>query len=215
MGSHVPQPELCIVFGASGAGDDDARRLAAALDAVAASCVIVAGGDGHSAPSAGVAQPLVALAQARGIAALIWQDAGVARTIKADGVHLPWSRTLVADLGTAREILDSRAIVGADAGRSRHEAMALGEAGASYVGFGAPPDLNDRAAAVERRTELLSWWAEIFEVPCVAFDVDDAEAAAELAAAGADFLAMTVAEDTDLDRLRAVSSVLAGREGDA
>jgi thiamine-phosphate pyrophosphorylase len=139
---------------------------------------------------ASAARPLVALAQAKGVAALIESDAALARTLRADGVHLPWNKDIVARYGEAREIIGGRFIVGADAGRSRDDAMILGEAGADYVGFGIPQHVEDRDAARARRLELVAWWAEIFEVPCVAFDVDAVQDAAELAAAGADFVAL-------------------------
>jgi thiamine-phosphate pyrophosphorylase len=83
-------------------------------------------------------------------------------------------------------------VVGVDAGISRHAAMLLAEAGADYVGFGAPAHLKDREKARARRGELVSWWAGIFQVPCVAFDVDSAAEAGTLAARGADFVAVTL-----------------------
>jgi thiamine-phosphate pyrophosphorylase len=36
-------------------------------------------------------KPIVDLVQARGVAALIEADAALARILRADGVHLPWS----------------------------------------------------------------------------------------------------------------------------
>ena len=71
--------------------------------------------------------------------------------------------------------------------------MTLGEAGADYVGFSFPETSADRDAAVTQQLELISWWAEIFEVPCVAFDVATIEEARAVAAAGADFIAIRVA----------------------
>jgi thiamine-phosphate pyrophosphorylase len=141
------------------------------------------------------ARALVELAQAKDVAALIETDAALARTLRADGVHVPWSKDVVARYGEAREIVGGRFIVGADAGRSRHDAMSLGEAGADYVGFGIPPHVEDRDAARARRLELVAWWSEIFEVPCVAFDLDTAQDAAALAAAGADFIARRMPVD--------------------
>ena len=38
----------------------------------------------------------------------------------------------------------------------------------------------------------MSWWAEIFEVPCVAFDVATPEDAEQLASAGADFIGLRI-----------------------
>jgi thiamine-phosphate pyrophosphorylase len=209
MGAEPPMPQLCVVFAAT---DEAAgvHRLAKALDQAHLACVVIAGPDGHSAPDAAQARPLIALCQERDVAALVWQDASLARTLKADGVHLPWSRTLAQDYGAAREILDSRAVVGVDAGRSRHDAMTLGEAGASYVGFGAPAALKDLESARERRAGLVAWWSEIFEIPCVAFDVEDADAAVALAEA--DFLSVHVASDDDVDRLRTIAAVVSRRE---
>src|SRR5512144_3125954 len=135
-------------------------------------------------------KPIVDLVQARGVAALIEADAALARILRADGVHLPWSKDVVGRYGTAREILGGRFIVGADAGRFRDDAMTLGEAGADYVGFGIPGHVEDRQTARERQLELVAWWAEIFEPPCVAFDVETIEDAARLVGAGADFVAL-------------------------
>ncbi len=155
--------------------------------------------DGSSL-DAGRAKPLVDLAQARGIAALIEADAALARTLRADGVHLPWSKDIVARYGEAREILGGRFIVGADAGRLRDDAMTLGEAGADYVGFGIPAHVEDRQSARARQLELVAWWAEIFEPPCVAFDVDTVEDGARLARRGADFVALKAPAGGELER---------------
>jgi len=41
----------------------------------------------------------------------------------------------------------------------------------------------------EERAGLIAWWAEIFVVPCVAWNVETLEEAANLAALGVDFVA--------------------------
>jgi thiamine-phosphate pyrophosphorylase len=92
----------------------------------------------------------------------------------------------------ARKIVGGSRIVGADAGISRDDAMTLGEAGADYIAFGAPSHLKDRAKGRARRQEMIAWWSELFEVPCVAFDVETASEAAELARVGADFVAVAL-----------------------
>jgi thiamine-phosphate pyrophosphorylase len=177
--------QLCLVVDARGATAEDLR---VALAAAAVSSVVFVAGDGHTL-GADTLGPVVATAQAQLVAALLASDARLARTLKADGVHLPWSEEPLAVYAKAREILGTRAIVGADAGRSRHDAMQLGEAGADYIAFGIPAHVEDRAAAAARRLDLVAWWSEIFEVPVVAFDVEDAAEAAALAAVGADFVA--------------------------
>ena len=137
----------------------------------------------------------VAAIQKRGIATLVAGDAALARVVRADGVHLPPSKTLAAAFTEARETLGARFIVGVDAGRSRHDAMALGEAGADYIGFGIPAHVEDRETARGRRHDLVAWWAEIFEIPCVAFDVETPDEAEDLARAGADFIAVRIPSD--------------------
>jgi thiamine-phosphate pyrophosphorylase len=182
--AHELRAKLYIVAEAGSAP----ASVAAALEATAVAVLLVAPAPG-AALDASAARPLVELAQSKNVAALIEADAQLARTLRADGVHLPWHKDIVSRYGEAREILGGRFIVGADAGRSRDDAMSLGEAGADYVGFGIPPHVEDREAARARRFELVAWWSEIFEVPCVAFDLETAPEAAALARAGADFVA--------------------------
>ena len=43
----------------------------------------------------------------------------------------------------------------------------------------------------EERAGLIAWWAEIFVVPCVAWNVETLEEAANLAALGVDFVALS------------------------
>ena len=134
--------------------------------------------------------PAVEQIQALGIATLLAGDAALARIVKADGVHVPPSKSALANYNEARETLGTRFIVGIDVGRTRHDAMTVGEAGADYIAFGIPPHVDDRETARNRRRELIAWWSEIFEPPCVAFDVDTPEDARGLADAGADFIAI-------------------------
>ncbi len=177
---------IVVVETAAAAGE----RLAAALAAEQVASVVVTLPEGVNVPAAEV-QALLKQAQAVGAAALVQDDARLARTLKADGVHLTPAMA-TKGYGEAREIVGGGAIVGVDAGRSRHEAMVAGESGADYVAFGIPAHVGDREKAHLRRCELVAWWAEVFEVPVVAFDVTDAEEAGALAAAGADFVALTL-----------------------
>ena len=167
----------------------DPQQVAGLLDAAGAATMLITRG-GEGALTAAAARPLVELARAKDVAALIEGDAQLARTLRADGVHLPWSSDVVAQFSEAREILGTRYIVGVDVGRSRHDAMTLAEEGADYIAFGIPPHVEDRDTAKARRLELIAWWGEIFEIPCVAFDVDNGADAVALAAAGADFIAL-------------------------
>ena len=125
------------------------------------------------------------LTLARDVALLVENDAARAKRIGADGVHLPADAALY---GQAREHLGQRAIVGVGCNKSRHEAMLLAELGADYVAFGPPAAASDRE--LEERTGLIAWWSEIFVVPCVAWNVETPDEAADLARLGADFVAL-------------------------
>jgi thiamine-phosphate pyrophosphorylase len=195
------------------AGDGARERLAAALGVGAASVLIVPGA-GVVLDAAAVS-PLVHDAQAAGAAALIYGDAALARQFKADGVHLPQDSgdDLIERYDQARKMIGPQGIVGAHAEKSRHDAMTLGEAGADYVAFGVPSDVQDVETARAHRLDLVTWWAEIFEVPCVALDVQSPSEALELARTGADFIGITLPNGQSpaqsAERVREIANVLA------
>ena len=161
------QPASCQLYAVIEAGPGAPERLSAALEAADLAAALIVPEAGLEL-DAGAAKPLVDLAKRAGAAALILADAQLARALGADGVHLGTLKDLQRSYREAREVLGSASVVGADAGISRHAAMLLAEAGADYVGFGAPAHLKDREKARARRGELVLWWAEIFQVPCVA-----------------------------------------------
>lgn len=186
--------QLYLVLPAAGEAAGLDATVEAALAAGPVATVLIEPDPGAPPAAPDLAKAVAAL-QKRGIATLLLGDAALARVVKADGVHLAPSKTLPAAYREARETLGSRFIVGADVGRSRHEAMELGEGGADYIGFGIPPHVEDRDTARARRLDLVQWWSEIFEVPGVAFDVETPQEAARLVAAGADFLAVRLPPD--------------------
>jgi thiamine-phosphate pyrophosphorylase len=163
---------------------ENERSLAEALATADIACVLLgqdgAGGDED------LAFRLRALTEARDVAFLIESDAARAQRSRADGVHIVADAALYRQ---TREHLGQRAIIGVGCNESRHEAMVLAELGADYVAFGLAPALGKRGE--EERAGLIAWWAEIFVVPCVAWNVETLEEAANLAALGADFVALS------------------------
>jgi thiamine-phosphate pyrophosphorylase len=102
----------------------------------------------------------------------------------ADGVHL----TGLDDFEDALERLKPERIVGLGGLASRHECMVAAERGADYVLFGRP-DTTGRRPPFEATEERVTWWSELFELPCVAY-ADSLDEIAPLVAAGADFVAL-------------------------
>jgi thiamine-phosphate pyrophosphorylase len=152
-------------------------------------------GAGGTPLDASVAKTLTIAAQKLGVAVLVEGDANLARMIKADGIHVSWSKDPLKSYKEAREIMGAHAMIGVDVGRSRDDAMAAGEEGADYIAFGIPARVEDRAKGEARQLELVEWWSEIFEVPCVAFDVATKEHARDLANSGAEFITVVVTPD--------------------
>jgi thiamine-phosphate pyrophosphorylase len=122
--------------------------------------------------------------QEKGAALILDGHAEIVAGAGADGTHVSGGDAF----SQALSLLKPDRIVGAGELRTRHEAMVAAEQGADYVMFGEPDTQGHRpsfAAIVERVT----WWAEIFEIPCVAFAAR-LEEVAELADVGADFIAL-------------------------
>ena len=163
-------------------------RLARALDAgpVAAFQFRVKNVDEHEA--ARLAEPLLRICADRDVAFIVNDSIALAKRLGADGVHLGQQDGSVAD---ARARLGKAAQIGVTCHDSRHLAMEAGEAGADYVAFGAFFPSSTKETKHVAEPELLSWWAQLFELPCVAIGGITAANCGPLVAAGADFLAVS------------------------
>lgn len=188
--------------------------LSAALEATPVASLLIRSRPGE-AYDLELVRDLTAIAQKQGVAVLV-NDALVARDAGADGVHVGWSPDVVECFKRVRQTADRALIVGADAGRTRDDAMQIGEADADYVAFGVPAHVEDRSRAAERQLGLIAWWSEVFEIPCVALDVADADHARALAEAGADFVGITIAADQSVSeaaaRIRAYGEAVSAHE---
>jgi len=165
---------------------DFAEALDEALGGGDVACVQLRMSETDGDGLARVAGVLIPLCHARDVAFLIEGRADVAKATGADGVHL----ARAGDLDHARRLLGGAAIFGVSAGGSRHAAMLAAEAGADYVSFGALHASVTLPKAVVISPDILSWWHDVMEGPCIAVGGIDAANAAALAAKGADFLAI-------------------------
>ena len=121
------------------------------------------------------------------VAFLINDRPDLALETGADGTHVGQEDTPYAD---ARQILGPDRIVGVTCHDSRHLAMEAAEAGADYVAFGAFFPTTTKQPKASAEPDLLQWWAEIMEVPCVAIGGITVNNCLALLQAGADFLAV-------------------------
>ncbi len=119
---------------------------------------------------------------------LLNDNAGLARDVGANGVHLGQSDGKVED---ARSMLGLDAMIGVSCHDSRHLAFLAGDAGADYVAFGAFFPTQTKKTKFIAKPELLTWWSEIAEIPCVAIGGITPANCIPLIEAGAHFLAVS------------------------
>ena len=102
----------------------------------------------------------------------------------ADGAHL----ADIEAFSAALPALKPERIAGCGGLVTRHDAMLAAETGADYVMFG-EPDASGKRPSFEAVLERVSWWAEVFQIPCVGYaaSLDEVEA---LSDARADFIAV-------------------------
>ncbi len=125
--------------------------------------------------------------QSRGVAFLVNDRADLAASTGADGAHVGQTDLAAAE---ARRLLGPGLTLGITCHDSRDLAMAAGEAGADYVAFGAFFPTRTKLAPTQADPELLAWWSELMELPCVAIGGITPENCASLVQVGADFLAV-------------------------
>jgi thiamine-phosphate pyrophosphorylase len=162
------------------------RALDAAAGLVTAFQFRVKELDQHEA--ARLAEPLQAICAEREVAFIVNDSVALAKRLKADGVHLGQKD---GDLREAREELGREAQIGVTCHDSKHLAMEAGEAGADYVAFGAFFASNTKTTDYHADPEVLEWWSQLFEIPCVAIGGITPDNCGVLVSAGADFLAVS------------------------
>lgn len=126
--------------------------------------------------------------QAKDVAVLINDRADLAAELGADGVHIGQRDMSFKE---AKRWVGTDGIVGVTCHDSRHLAMLAGEQGADYVAFGAFYPTTTKDAPTKAEPDLLTWWQEMMELPCVAIGGITVENGGALAKAGADFLAVS------------------------
>jgi thiamine-phosphate pyrophosphorylase len=179
-----PAPRLYLVTPAVGDAQAFAPALAAALTAGDVAAVLLRLAEADERTLINRAKALCPIVQDKGGAVLIEGHTGLVARAGADGAHV----TGTVAFADAIERLKPERIVGAGGLITRHDAMLAAESGADYVMFG-EPDPQGQQQSLDAIEERVAWWAEVFEIPCVAYAASLDEVA-PLVKAGADFVAL-------------------------
>jgi len=184
MSAQRPRPRLYLVTPPLTDTASFARDVGAVLEAGDVAALLLRLEPADERTLINRAKAITAVVQRRDVAVLLDGHSHIAAKAGADGAHLTGIEALTAAIGS----LKPDRIAGCGALRSRHDAMLAGEAGADYVMFGEPNRQGSRPpfGAVEER---ISWWAGLFEIPCVGY-ASGLDEIAPLALAKADFIAL-------------------------
>ena len=131
---------------------------------------------------------LAPIARAHDVAVLLNDRPDLAKETGCDGVHVGQSD---ASLVEARRIMGSDAMIGVTCHDDLELAWGAAEAGADYVAFGAFYPTTTKETVHRPPLDLLTGWQQSIEIPCVAIGGITVETAAEVARAGADFIAVS------------------------
>lgn len=136
----------------------------------------------------GLIPPLVKAARRHGVTVLMNDRPDLAVHYAMDGVHVGQED---APYAQARAAVGKTGIVGVTCHDSRHLAMTAAEKGADYVAFGAMYPTATKTPKASASVDIIEWWSELFEVPCVAIGGITPDNASPVIAAGADFIAVS------------------------
>lgn len=174
---------------------EDAQAIAAKISSVLAAAdvaaVLLRLAEGDERAQTNRVKTLAPIVQKSGAALIVEDHAEIAARGGADGAHISDPQ----DIDDAIPRLKPDRILGAGGLHTRHDAMTVAEVGADYVMFG-EPDANGHRPSLDAILDRVEWWAEVFEIPCVAY-AERVEEIGELCAAGADFIAIGEASFAD------------------
>jgi thiamine-phosphate pyrophosphorylase len=198
--THVPQ-RLVLVLHANTEPEAQAAVLASALSGGDVASVIIVQDALDEAAFLRASEILVPVAQAAGAAAIIAGDTRAIGRSGADGIHLTAEPRHVAD---AIKKSSGRSIVGANAGKTRDQALDVGEERPDYVFIG---KLNGdtHEDPHPRNLEMAEWWAEIIEIPAIIMAGNTIQSIRDAAATGVEFIALGTAVFTSTNAKAAVA----------
>jgi thiamine-phosphate pyrophosphorylase len=179
--SSAPAARLYLVTGLVAEPEAVTSALAEALVGIDIAAVLLRLAPADDRTLATRVKAIAPIVQHRHAALVLDGHPGLVARTGADGAHLTGIEALTESLPS----LKPKHIAGAGGLLTRHDAMLVAEVGADYIMFGEPGPQRSFATVLER----ITWWAEVFEPPCVGF-AENLEEVGALATAGADFVAV-------------------------
>jgi thiamine-phosphate pyrophosphorylase len=179
-----PAPRLYLVTPEIEDAADFARTLSDALGAGDIAAVLLRLKKADERTQINRIKTLAGVVQSTEVALVLDGMPELAARGGADGAHLNGVESFMASASA----LKPDRIAGCGGLDSRDDAMTAAEQGADYVLFG-EPDADGERPSFEAILERVEWWAQLFQVPCVAFAAN-ADEVGLLAAKGADFVAV-------------------------
>lgn len=162
MADAIDRCRLCLVTPSDSDVATSTQRLDEALSGGDVASLIITAGPGDGPPARQrLAEAMVPVAQARGVAALVHGDIGIAERTRADGVHVDRG---IDDLRAAIAAMHPDRIVGVGGLPSRHDAMLAGELQPDYLFFGRL-DGDNGDTIFARSLDLAAWWASVAVIP--------------------------------------------------
>lgn len=195
-----PSPGICLLTPDTLTREAVSGVIAAALDHAAVEVLVLTAAT-QANGNKRAEKDLRALALRHGKVFLVEEDAERAVALEADGTLMGTP----GGIARTRKTIGREAMVGVATGITRQAAMEAGEAGADFVGLQADEATE---AGMQQLVDHVDWWAELFEIPSVAFGATTLADAQRLLDAGSDFLAMGEpfwSEGTMLATLNALS----------
>lgn len=173
-------------------GDFD-RRLADALAGGDVASLILPPYELDDAAFQKLAEQVVPLAQEKGVAVVVGGDSRIAGRVRADGIHVEGSKAALADM---IDRMQDKMMVGAGGAKTRDDALGLGEERPDYLFFGRF-GYDTQPEPHHRNLTLGRWWAEMIEIPCIVLAGSSLASVDDVAATGAEFVALSGAVFAD------------------
>lgn len=136
-----------------------------------------------------LAEEIVPVAQAAGVAVIIAGDTRIAGRVQADGIHVEVGK---AELAETIGHFQAKMMVGTGGAKTRDDALELGELRPDYIFFGRF-GYDNKPEPHPRNLSLGQFWADVIQIPCIVMAGSDLASVTAVAATGAEFVALSSA----------------------